>query len=342
MEPQRLAGADRAERMDRPRVWSGGRESARGVWRSIRLCGPLGAATALLFGCLAVCALLVLSAEHASSALAEALALTPTVYAYLPLAVAGPYTCPLTSNNVYTPGYAIQYDLDNPVRPAVDHADKNIELRGYSPNTDPALQRELVDYGSDDATQPPQLATLFQPYRVPTLTTFYRVYNWVWQESPAPGFRGDPISTYEVTALGLGTIASEGVHVPTSGYAIGAGMEVLVLFADADTVALRYTREDSSGSAGYTVHIDNLCTDPNLLALYNQLDDPAGPRYVFHYRGYCCYDLPALPAGAPLGTACDGEIVVAVTDSGPFMDPRSCNEWWQIRPGYTGTCPWHH
>ena len=48
-------------------------------------------------------------------------------------------------------------------------------------------------------------------------------------------------------------------------------MEVLVIFADEDSIALRYTREDSSASAGYTVHIDNICTDPNLLALYDRM-----------------------------------------------------------------------
>jgi hypothetical protein len=56
-------------------------------------------------------------------------------------------------------------------------------------------------------------------------------------------------------------------------------MEVIVLFADADTVALKYAREDSAGAQGYTLHIDRICTDPNLLALYNVLDNPSGPRW---------------------------------------------------------------
>jgi hypothetical protein len=114
-----------------------------------------------------------------------------------------------------------------------------------------------------------------------------------------------------------------------------------VLFADEDTVALRYTREDSSAPSGYTVHVDNICTDPNLLTLYNSLDDPGGARYTYVPpvgRPYV-YDLPALPAGHPLGTARSRETVVAIVDTGAFMDTRSCNEWWQIRPGYTGSCP---
>jgi hypothetical protein len=116
-------------------------------------------------------------------------------------------------------------------------------------------------------------------------------------------------------------------------------MGALLIFADEDTVALRYTREDSSGAAGYTVHLDRICTDPNLLQLYAALDDPAGPRYVYkppEQRPYS-YDLPILAAGQPIGTARDTAIRVAIVDTGVFQDPRSCNEWWQIRPGY-GLC----
>jgi hypothetical protein len=105
-------------------------------------------------------------------------------------------------------------------------------------------------------------------------------------------------------------------------------MEVIVLFADTDSVTFRYTREDSSGSLGYTLFVDNVCTDPNLLALYASLD--GGARYVF---GGGSYNLPNLPAGQVFATARGSEIRVAVVDTGAFMDPRSCNEWWQIRPG---------
>ena len=85
--------------------------------------------------------------------------------------------------------------------------------------------------------------------------------------------------------------------------------------------------------------MDNICTDPNLLALYNTLDDPDGPRYEYHGNGRYGYDLPTLAAGQPFGTARGTEVVVAIVDTGHFMDPRSCEEWWQIRPGYEGGCP---
>lgn len=259
---------------------------------------------------------------------------------YLPLLYAPP-GCADSSGQNYSQGPAAQFDEDNPVRPAWNHADKNIELRSYTPNTDPGLRRELINYGSNDPTQPPQFATLFNPVQVPPLTGFYQIHQWNWAPSPNPGTRGGPKTSPPVTALGLATTPGQVIRVPRSGYDIGGGMEVIVIFADEDSVALRYTREDSSGAAGYTVHIDQICTDANLLALYNDLDDPHGPRYVFvppANRPYL-YNLPQLPAGQRLGTARGQEVVVAIVDSGAFMDPRSCNEWWQVRPGYNGNCP---
>jgi hypothetical protein len=281
-----------------------------------------------------VFALLAFSSMGVASAPNAPLDLTPTFFVYFPLALSERYNCPETSSNLYDYGAAFQYDTDNPVRPAYLHADKNLALRGYSP-TDPSL-RELVDYGSGDPIQPPQFATLFDPPRVPALVNFYRVYDWYWAASPEPGTPGPPLTDYPVTALGLQTTPGEVLSVPESGYNIGGGMEVLVLFADEDSIALRYTRDDSSAPGGYTVHVDNICTDPNLLALYNSLDDPDGPRYWFPNPSY---DLPNLPAGHPLGTARGDEVVVAIVDTGGFMDPRSCNEWWQERPGYAGSCP---
>lgn len=290
---------------------------------------PLGRRLAHFLGLLGV-VLLVAQLVTTSGAATPDPDPTPTAFSYLPL-VSTFFSCPETSTNQYGSGIAYQVDDDDPVRPAYNHADKNIELRGYSPNTDPLLQRELIDYGSDDPTQPPQLATLFDPPRVPALSGFYQVHHWLWGESPDPGERLGPITIPPVTALGLRTTRGESVRVPASGYEIGGGMEVLVLFADDDTVALRYTREDSSAPLGYTVHIDNICTDPNLLALYNALDDPSGPRYQYPNPSYL---LPNLYAGQQVGVARDSEVIVSIVDTGSFQDPRSIDEWWQIRPGY--------
>jgi hypothetical protein len=113
-----------------------------------------------------------------------------------------------------------------------------------------------------------------------------------------------------------------------------------VLFADADTVAFKYTREDSVGPNGYTVHVDNICTDPNLLALYNTLDNPSGLRYVFcGGLGQCSYNLVTLPSQQPFGTARDTEIRVKIVDSGTTQDPRSCFEFWVWQFPGGGACP---
>jgi hypothetical protein len=187
---------------------------------------------------------------------------------YLPLIQRQPpFACPTSSANSYASGTAYQYDMDDPVRPAQAHADKNLALRGYTPNTDAGLRRELVNYGADDPVMPPQFATLFVPARVPLLSGFYRVHDWNWGPSPEPGSRGEPLTTWPTTALGLQVKPGEILHVPMSAYDIGQGYEVIVLYADERRVTLRYAREDSAGARGYTVHIDGLCTDPNLLAM---------------------------------------------------------------------------
>jgi hypothetical protein len=261
--------------------------------------------------------------------------LTLTPVAYLPF-VCKPFTCPETSTRTYRSGVAYQYDTDDPVRPAYNHADKNIELRGYSLNPAPGVLADLYDYDQDDP-KAPQFARLFEPHRVPAFDNLYRVHDWYWADSPDPGTRGAPLTDYPVTALGMRTTPSEVLHVPDSGYSIGGDppMEVLVIFADEDTVALRYTREDSSAPRGYTLHIDNICTDPKLLALYNKLDNPNGPRYEYPNPEY---QLPNLPAGKPFGVARGTETILAISDTGGFQDPRSCRDWWQVRPGYSDDC----
>jgi hypothetical protein len=280
--------------------------------------------------------ILILIASMSAGVSGEAIELAPA--AYMPLLATS--LCPNTSSNHYSGGTAFQVEYDDPVRPAKYHADKNIELRGYQPNPDPDVRRGLVDYGLNDPTQPPQFATLFSPYRVPAFVEVYQVNQWYWATSPEPGSRGNPESSPSVTVLGLATTPGEEFQVPDSGYDIGDGMEVILLFADEDSLALRYGREDSAGAHGFTVHIDNICPDPNLLALYAALDAPGASRYVYklpHQRPYV-YPLPNLAAGQPLGIARDSEVVVAIVDSGTFLDPRSCDDWWQIRPGY-GACP---
>ena len=304
----------------------------------------LAAATAA-----SVMAVLLTASLATTSGAASALPdTTPTPCTYLPFIAYSP-ACPTSSTNQYEGGTAYQYDQDDPVRPAWNHADKNIELRGYAANSNPGLRKDLVDYGCDD-DKAPQLATLFSPHRVPALVGFYRVNHWDYASSPDPGERADPIANPPVTALGLRTAHGESLYVPDSGYDIGGGKEAIVIYADEDTVALRYAREDTvggpprdyvpgNGGPGYVVHVDGICTDPNLLALYDSHDAPGGPRYVYVHpdeRPYA-YPLPNLASGKPIGVARTDEVVVAVVDTGSFQDPRSLNEFWNVRPGYPGS-----
>ena len=129
-----------------------------------------------------LCALVIsLTAQPRASAAEPDAPLLPAEPArvYLPLVFGSsspPFACPTSSANSYASGTVTQYDLDDPVRPAQAHADKNLALRGYTPNTDAGLRRELVNYSADNPTRPPQVATLFQPARVPPLSGFYRVH----------------------------------------------------------------------------------------------------------------------------------------------------------------------
>ena len=108
------------------------------------------------------------------------------------------------------------------------------------------------------------------------------------------------------------------IRVPDSGYSLGSGYEVLVLYASTNRITLKYTLDDNV-VWGYTVHVENVCVDPNLLALY-QTWNSAG-------RG----QLPALRNGQAFGRARDSEIGVVIRDNGAFMDPRSRKDWWQGR-----------
>ena len=63
----------------------------------------------------------------------------------------------------------------------------------------------------------------------------------------------------------------EAIRVPDSGRSIGSGYEVLVLYASPDRITLKYTPNDNVVS-GYTMHIEDVCVDPNLLDLYQSLN----------------------------------------------------------------------
>lgn len=186
----------------------------------------------------------------------------------------------------------------------------NLGYRGYK-RVDAPLK--LVELGPVWDPKAPQLPGMFGDRRTPRFTNTYQRYNW----DASCNCRGDAESRWDATVLGMGVARGETIYTPDSGYDIQDGYEYLVLYAGESDLTLHVGREDEF--FGYVVHIDGVCTDPDLLALYRQRH-AEGRRY-----------LPALRGHQPFGVALDGEIQVAVRDTGSFMDPRSRNDWWQGR-----------
>jgi hypothetical protein len=200
-------------------------------------------------------------------------------------------------------------------RPAHLHADLNLGLRGY---TDTTNTLGLVDYSGDSDAGAPQLPGLFVDNRVPTFTAVAKVYNWDYADPP-PGRPTTPINNPPVTLAWMQTAPGEIIQLPNRPDEIyGGGYKALVLYATTDRLTLKYTRDDNVIS-GYTLHLENVCTEPNLLALYEQQNN-AG-------RG----NLPALTGLQPLGRSRGVSIGVAIQDNGAWLDPRSRKDWWQGR-----------
>ncbi|MEM7032647.1 MAG: LysM peptidoglycan-binding domain-containing protein [Chloroflexota bacterium] len=197
-------------------------------------------------------------------------------------------------------------------RPAPIHADLNFSMRGFEPT---GATRGLI--GMNGATDPraPQLRGLFADKRTPAFPAVYRVYDWDWAKGPQGG-RGNILSRFEVTLMGMTTQQGEVVHVPNAGYSIGEEMQVLLLYATSERLTIKYTREDNVID-GYTIHIEGISVDPALQSAYDERDQVDRRQLV------------ALAAGSPLGRALGTEIKVAIRDKGRFMDPRTEKDWWR-------------
>ncbi len=260
---------------------------------------------------------------------------------YLPVIYRLVYTCPATSSNSYYQNVIYRGEVP-PIRPAEQHGDKNFALRGFITNTVEA--KTLISGQADpqEPNQPPQLGTIFNPDRVTTaaanITQVYHTYFWIFGIYPDPGQRGGEDANPAVGVLGLGAAPGEVLQAPTSFYEVAfvnnVHYQAFVMYADADTVALHYSAEDTVVN-GYTVHIDNICTDPNLLALYNALDGGGtGPRYT-----NTSFNMPYIAVGQAIGTARDNLVRVKVVDTGSTIEPRMCwNLWHWVAPGMNGTC----
>jgi len=248
---------------------------------------------------------------------------TDSVTVYLPLvskAETGP--CDPIPGETYAVISVIPPQTD---RPAEVHADLNLALRGYEQTT---AYLGLIDLPGDTDFNAPQLPGLFGDNRTPTFATAYQVYDWNWPSNS----RGDLLTSPPVTLAGFAATPEEIIHVPFSGYNIGTklnvpqrgvtigddGYEVLVLYASTERITLKYTREDNV-IAGYTIHIEGICVEPDLLALYQSWNDKGRDH------------LPALMAGQGVGRADGDEMQVTIRDCGSFMDTRSRKDWWRGR-----------
>ena len=198
--------------------------------------------------------------------------------------------------------------------PAERHADLNLALRGYTPFSDTLGLIDII--GGGDDRKAPQLAGLFKPARVPAFVELYQINNWDW----TCNCRSTPIDDVAITMAELAVRPDEVIHVPNSGYEIGGGYQVLVLYASEERLTLKYTADDNV-IVGYTLHLENICVAPNLLELYRAADN-AGR-----------HDLPAVRAGQAVGRARTDRLGVVIRDTGAFMDPRSRQDWWHVVDG---------
>ncbi len=240
---------------------------------------------------------------------------------------------PLIANNACAdiPGETYHALAPNPPptdRPAEQHADLNLALRGYAP-TNGALG--LVDYSGGADSRAPQLYTLFADERTPNFASVAQVYHWLWETNS----RGAVITDPPVTLATMQTANGELLRVPGSGYNIGTqalhppegrfkdaptddpnAYEVMALYAAPTRLTLKYTRDDNVVH-GYTLHLENICVAPALLTLYQELNAAGRAQ------------LPALKAGQSFGRARENAIGAVIRDNGAFMDPRSRKDWWQ-------------
>lgn len=212
---------------------------------------------------------------------------------------------PGSSNNSYGTLDVISAATD---RPAEQHADLNLALRGYVPTTGSTA---LSDLAGDTDQLAPQFTSLLSNNPFPPIIHLYQMNGWDWSSNSRTG----PVTDPEVSMFGIQTTPGEDLHVLRSGYDIGEGYQAMVLYASKTSITMKYTREDNVVS-GYTLSADGIWVDPNLLSLYEQLNS-AGR-----------HSLPALHGGDVFGIASNNEARMVMRDTGTFMDIRSRKDWW--------------
>lgn len=196
--------------------------------------------------------------------------------------------------------------------PAAAQPDVNLARRGAEPSD---AYRGLVDYAGGTDSRAPQLAGLLAAWgnRDASIgfSRTWRVREWDWAGDRPAGVVPD----WPATLVGVAVAPGEPLRLPASGYGIGDGYQALVLYSAPGRVTLKYTREDNV-VYGYTLHVEGVCVEPGLQALYDQSVAEGRRR------------LPALRARQAFGRAAAAEVRFAIRDTGRFMDPRSRKDWW--------------
>lgn len=227
---------------------------------------------------------------------------------FLPMAVGGQQAAP--SCDIPNTKYSTLSISGAPLMNAETNPDLNLGYRGYELVYKPL---QLITYdGPPPDSKAPQLPAMFGDNRTPTFTNTYQRYRWIDGNGPI-----DLHSKWPVTVLGMAVAPGETIYTPNSGYDVGGGNEYVVKYAGPTRITLHIGNEEEL--SGYVIHIEDVCIDPDLLALYKQL----------HAAGR--NELPALKGHQAIGRALGTEIKVAMRDVGTFMDPRSRNDWWQGR-----------
>lgn len=202
--------------------------------------------------------------------------------------------------------------------PSEVHPDVNLLLRTWRPAAGEKMALFFLSHPTDPIG-PPRLDTLFSPPRFPALTSVNQVQLWDWGCRCFTGYVTDP----PVTLLGMKTTSGETLRVPESGYTIDPpDFAAMVLWAAPDTLTLKYDTGDDIGVPnGYALMFAGVCVDPQLVASYQSAVSTTGR-----------HRLPALHRGQAFGYAAESEVQIAVRDSGSWMDPRWCDDWWSSCP----------
>ena len=233
-----------------------------------------------------------------------------------------------TATSTVTPSPTVVRTFDSiPVdggpydRPAATSPDTNLSVRGYTTTVD---YLGLINYNGDTDPQAPQIDGLFAPPRLPPFRAVYQVRDWDWTCNPPDGCPGAPLTwPYPVTLLEMSTTPGEPLAIPRRGPDIYQGVyRAMVIYAAPTRLTIAYTRNDTPAN-GYLVHLEELNVAPELVTLYEQLD-AAGRHW-----------LPALRNGEVVGAAAGDSVKLAIRDTGMFMDPRACKDWWM---GYMAQC----